>query len=141
LKGMAEEAGVSDRIVWTGMLGETDKYGAIRGAEAFILPSHQENFGIAVAEALSCGVPTLITKKINIWREISDLGAGLVEADTLEGTETMLRNWLALSPDEKEKMAINAKACYEKNFTVEGCVAEFIQMFERAVTASPTQQK
>ena len=46
------------------------KWGALSAADAFILPSHQENFGIAVVEALACGTPVLISNKVNIWREI-----------------------------------------------------------------------
>ena len=54
------------------------KWGALHAAEAFILPSHQENFGIAVVEALACGKPVLISDKVNIWREIEADGACLV---------------------------------------------------------------
>ena len=54
-------------------------------AEFFFLPSHQENFGVVVAEAMACGVPALISDKINIWREVKDAEAGLIAADTLDG--------------------------------------------------------
>ena len=57
-------------VLWPGMLGGAAKWGAFRGAEAFVLPSHQENFGIAVAEALACGTPVLISNQVNIWREV-----------------------------------------------------------------------
>ena len=63
-----------------------DKWGAFHAADAFVLPSHQENFGVAVAEALACGLPVLISDKVNIWREIQEDGAGLVAEDTEEGT-------------------------------------------------------
>ena len=43
------------------MLSGDLKWGAYLGAEAFVLPSHSENFGIVVAEALACGLPTLIS--------------------------------------------------------------------------------
>jgi glycosyltransferase involved in cell wall biosynthesis len=73
-----------------GMLEGDAKWGAIYGCEAFILPSHQENFGIAVVEALGCGRPVLISEKVNIWREIAEDGAGLVEEDSVEGTARLL---------------------------------------------------
>lgn len=53
------------------------KWGAFGAADVFVLPSHQENFGIAVAEALACGTPVLISNKVNIWREIQAGGGGL----------------------------------------------------------------
>ncbi len=63
------------------------KWGAFRAAEAFVLPSHQENFGIAVVEALACGKPVLISDKVNIWREIVEDGAGLCRPRHPGGTE------------------------------------------------------
>jgi hypothetical protein len=58
-----------------------------------VLPSHQENFGIAVVEALACGKPVLISDQVNIWREIVEDGAGMVEGDTEEGVEKLLRRF------------------------------------------------
>ncbi len=57
-------------VTFTGMLTGNPKWGAFAASEAFVLPSHQENFGIAVVEALACGRPVLISNKVNIWREI-----------------------------------------------------------------------
>ncbi|HEX6773040.1 MAG TPA: glycosyltransferase, partial [Acidobacteriaceae bacterium] len=51
LAARATALGISDRILWTGMLRGTMKWSALFAAEAFALPSHQENFGIAVAES------------------------------------------------------------------------------------------
>ena len=70
LMQIAESSGISGRITWTGMIKDKVKWGAIKASEVFILPSHQENFGIAVAEALAVGTPVLISNKVNIWREI-----------------------------------------------------------------------
>lgn len=77
------------------MLTGAAKWGALYGCEAFVLPSHQENFGIAVVEALACGKPVLISNQVNIWREIAEDGAGLVEDDSEEGVEKLLRQFLA----------------------------------------------
>jgi glycosyltransferase involved in cell wall biosynthesis len=118
LKKLATEMEVSDRITWPGMLQADMKWGAFYCAEAFILPSHQENFGIAVAEAMSCGLPVLISDKINIWREIMNDGAGLVAADTLEGTQQNLEKWRDLTTDERLAMSQRAVKCFEQRFTV-----------------------
>ena len=49
LQAQAKELGIADRITWTGMLEGDMKWGAFYAAEVFVLPSHQENFGIVVA--------------------------------------------------------------------------------------------
>ena len=77
LQGLARARGVDSRIVWTGMLTGDEKWGAYRQQNAFVLPSHSENFGIVVAEPLACGVPVLITRRVNIWPEIARAGANL----------------------------------------------------------------
>jgi glycosyltransferase involved in cell wall biosynthesis len=79
------DIGIRDRVTWTGMLSGDLKWGAIRSSEAMILPSHQENFGLVVAEALACHTPVLLSNKVNIWRDVVDDEAGLVAADDLEG--------------------------------------------------------
>ena len=96
-------------VVWPGMLSGDVKWGALRAAEAFVLPSHQENFGIAVVEALACGTPVLISTQVNIWREITNDGAGLAEPDTTEGTYQLLSRWHAL--DAAAVMRLRAAAC------------------------------
>ena len=57
-------------VVWTGMLEGDLKWGVLRAADALVLPSHQENYGMVVAEALSVGTPVLLTDKVNLWREV-----------------------------------------------------------------------
>lgn len=114
----AASLGVADRIAWTGMLTGDVKWGAFRVAEAFVLPSHQENFGIAVAEALACGLPPLISNKVNIWREIAEDQAGLVGEDTEEGTARLLRGWLALTPEAKGAMRQRALHCFSERFEI-----------------------
>ena len=94
------------------------KWGLLRLAEAFVLPSHQENFGIAVAEALACGTPVLISNKVNIWREIAQDRAGLVEADDEPGTTRLLEGWLGLPLGEQEEMRKNAQTCFQSRFEV-----------------------
>jgi glycosyltransferase involved in cell wall biosynthesis len=114
---MARSAG--DSIVFPGMLTGDVKWGALSAAEAFVLPSHQENFGIAVAEALACGTPVLISNKINIWREIEADGAGYVENDDLRGTTNLLNRWLATSEPLRAQMRENARKCFALRFEID----------------------
>jgi len=113
------------------MLTGDAKWGAFYGCEAFILPSHQENFGIAVVEALACGKPVLISNQVNIWTEIASSKAGIIADDTVKGTEDLLENWNKLSEKQKTEMGKNARDCYEKYFAVAPAAHSFLN----AVTA------
>ncbi len=116
---LAAQLKIADRITFTGMLSGDSKWGAFRASEVFYLPSHQENFGIAVAEALACGLPALISNKVNIWREVQQADGGLVEPDDLPGAISLLSRWAALSAEEKLSMKEKAIACFNNHFEID----------------------
>lgn len=128
LQAQAQQLGVADRIHWPGMLQGDAKWGAFHAAEAFVLPSHQENFGIAVAEALGCGLPVLISNKVNIWREIQTAGAGLVADDTTHGTRALLTQWLAQDPAARASMAKAASELFHARFTVSAMAQSLLKI-------------
>jgi glycosyltransferase involved in cell wall biosynthesis len=130
LQSLARELGVADRITWTGMLQAQMKWGAFYASDAFVLPSHQENFGIAVAEALGCGLPVLISDKINIWREVLADGAGLVAPDTVDGTAQNLRRWLELDPVVRATMRAQASESFKRRFTVEAMSRDLLRVLQ-----------
>jgi glycosyltransferase involved in cell wall biosynthesis len=135
LRQMASDAGGS--IIFPGMLTGDLKWGALSAADAFVLPSHQENFGIAVAEALACGTPVLISNKINIWREIEADGAGLVENDDLAGTTNLLKRWLATASDARAMMRENARKCFATRFEIERATDSLLEVIANPTSGLP----
>jgi glycosyltransferase involved in cell wall biosynthesis len=133
LKRLARQPEFDGRVTWTGMIQGDEKWGAFRAAEAFVLPSHQENFGISVVEALACGRPVLISDKVNIWREITADGAGLSDDDTPDGTHRLMARWLALRPEERAAMSTRASACFEKHFQVDGVARHLIDLLSQLI--------
>ena len=123
LESLAQERGLSERVYWPGMLEGDAKWGAFYAAEAFILPSHQENFGIAIAEAIACGLPVLISNKINIWHYVTEDGTGFVEDDTEAGTLRLLERWLALSAQDRMAMRKRTESSFEQRFSMRTCAA------------------
>ncbi|KVG10494.1 hypothetical protein WJ24_11920 [Burkholderia vietnamiensis] len=119
LKERAHRLQIADRVTWCGMVSGMEKWSLLRSADVFCLPSHQENFGIAVIEALACGIPTLITNKVNIWHEIVESGAGIADDDSVEGVLTMLSKWASLSDGERDAMRKAASLCFETKFHIE----------------------
>lgn len=128
LMQLAHECGIEGRITWTGMIKDQMKWGAIKAAEVFVLPSHQENFGIAVAEALAVGTPVLISNKVNIWREIQDMNAGVIRDDTLEGTIDLFDSWLSLSQEKKDAIKHNSIRCFESKFDISQAASNIVSL-------------
>ncbi|MCT0230733.1 glycosyltransferase [Synechococcus sp. CS-1324] len=116
LQQRATILGIADRITWPGMLSGDLKWGAFRSAELFCLPSHQENFGIVVAEALACGLPVAISEPVSISAEVMAAGAGLVFSDTIQGVTEALHEWNSKTLQEKSSIALNAKALFQERF-------------------------
>jgi glycosyltransferase involved in cell wall biosynthesis len=124
-----------DRITFTGMLTGNLKWGALRAAEAFVLPSHQENFGLAVAEALACGTPVLISNKINIWREIVNDEAGFADEDDLEGTKRLLARWVSAGEEERGAMRQKARQCFAQRFEIDQATDSLLQALGNVCSA------
>src|SRR5204862_4043630 len=72
------KGGVADRVQLTGLLDKAQMNEVLAIADAWVLPSHAENFGLAVVEAMASGLPVLITDRVNIWPSIKAAGAGVV---------------------------------------------------------------
>jgi glycosyltransferase involved in cell wall biosynthesis len=120
LKRQVRHARIEARVVWTGMLSGKLKWAALRAAELFVLPSHQENFGIAVVEALASGTPVLVTDRVNIWKEITMSGGGWGCCDTSESVADALQRWCEqTTSDQREAMRELAFECYQTHFRIE----------------------
>jgi glycosyltransferase involved in cell wall biosynthesis len=137
LEQIVEQAGLSHRVHWPGMLKGDAKWGAFAVSDAFVLPSHQENFGIAVAEALACGRPVLISDQVNIAPEIEADGCGIVEHDSLKGTIHLLERWLALSPEERLAMQQQTRITFARRYDMRRNSALILRTFERLRTQPP----
>jgi len=135
LRRQVTRLNLTNRVVFTGMLEGSMKQGAFANAEAFVLPSHQENFGISVVEALAVSVPVLISNRVNIWREIEADRAGYVESDDLAGTTRLLQRWIDTAPAEREMIRQNARRCFEQRFEINRAVDSLLQVLNETLTA------
>jgi glycosyltransferase involved in cell wall biosynthesis len=103
-------------VHWAGMVEGDAKWGALRGCEALVLPSYQENFGIAVVEAMACARPVLISRQINIWREIVADGAGLAEPADEKGAAALLMSWATMDTGKRRAMGEAARRSFLARF-------------------------
>jgi len=129
---LSKKRDIGGRVTFTGPLYGELKWGALRASEVFALPSHTENFGITVVEAMACGVPVLISNEVNIWSEIEQDGAGLVAAASADGTLSLLKLWLALPDAQRERMRANALRSFTEHFELERFARGFVECLRSA---------
>jgi len=135
LEQQTERLGVKQRVIFAGMLQGEMKQAALAAADAFILPSHQENFGMAVVEALAAGLPALISNRINIWREVDQDGAGYVESDDFSGTTRLLNRWMAAPASVRDGIRANARRCFQQRFQIDKAVDSLLDILNEPTPA------
>lgn len=130
LEAIAADCNCAHRIHWPGMILGDAKWGAFAACEAFVLPSHQENFGVAVVEALASGRPVLLTHPVNISQDLEADGCALVESDTQEGITRLLTRWLELSSEQKAEMARRARETFARSYDMRRNAEAILRVFE-----------
>ena len=78
LKAEAERRGIASRITFAGMITGPARLQPLADADIFVLPSYNENFGIAVAEAMACAIPVVVSDQVDLCVEVREWQAGLV---------------------------------------------------------------
>ena len=132
LASLSDALGVAARVHFLPMLTGDAKWGAYHAADFFALASHQENFGVVIAEALAAGKPVLTTTKVAIWREIEAAGAGVIVEDSADSVEQGLLALYSQKPGERRTMEAAARRLYEERYDFCRVAADLIDVFAAA---------
>lgn len=97
LTALADQLGLGDTVSFVGHVDGAAKDRILAEADCFVLPSAHENFGLAVAEALAAGLPTIVTPNVALSREIQAAGAGVVTEATITAVASAIA-WAAEHP-------------------------------------------
>jgi glycosyltransferase involved in cell wall biosynthesis len=114
LQRKVSEAGITESVTFMGPVHGDDKWGLMKKANIFVLPTYSENFGLVIAEALACGVP-VITTKGTPWSDLEteecgwwiDIGAKPL-ADCLVDALSLPDSWLT-EMGERGRRLVEAK--------------------------------
>ena len=127
-KKMIQFAENHPQIHFSGMLNGDKKWGAFYNCDAFVLPSYQENFGIAVAEAMACKKTVVITKHINIWNEINQGEACVLFDDNgVDSIYKSLEFLCNMDSEHLKRMGDNAYKIFLEHFYIEKTAKRFAQ--------------
>lgn len=129
VRRLITQSGIVPHVTFTGMLSGSDKLAAFAAAELFVLPSYSENFGIAVIEALACGLPVCISDRVNIWREVVQAGAGLASPPEIAPFSNALGDLLATSSRNDER-GIAGKRLVQERYTWTAVAAQLEHAYQ-----------
>jgi glycosyltransferase involved in cell wall biosynthesis len=101
-------------------------------ADVFALPSYTENFGMTVVEAMACGLPVVISDQVNIHREVSASGAGLVTPCEAAAVAAAIQTLLADSA-RREAMGIAGRAACRELYSWPRIVERMQDDYEVAI--------
>ena len=120
---------MSDYIEFMGGVYGDDKWDLYKKADLFVLPTHSENFGIVVAEALATGVP-VITTKGTPWKELLEYNCGWYIDIGKKPLVEALKQFTELSDNELVTMGLNGRKLIERKFSCETIASQFVEMYK-----------
>jgi glycosyltransferase involved in cell wall biosynthesis len=91
LEQLAHQLGVQGQVRFEPPVAGEDKWALLRAARFVVLPSHNENFGNTVLEAMAVGRPTIATEGVGAAALLESAGAGLVTEPSAEAFGAAMR--------------------------------------------------
>jgi len=109
LEAMVDRHNLRHQVVFTGMVAREDRVAAFLDADVFVLPSHDENFGVTVVESLAAGTPVIISDQVGIHEQVMSARVGSVTPSRVDPLAEQLTRWLS-DPDLRRSTADRARA-------------------------------
>ena len=117
LKSLAESKKLSDKITWAGTVSGDLRLSALAAAEIFVLPSHSENFGIALLEAMAAGLPCLSTPEVALAVDAAAHRAVRLADRTPDAIAAALDELLN-SSDQRQALSRSAQSLARQNYSL-----------------------
>jgi glycosyltransferase involved in cell wall biosynthesis len=131
--------GALDKAIFAGMLTGHEKLAALGGADVFVLSSYSEGFSMAILEAISCGLPVIVTHQCH-FPEVAEARAGLVIEPDVEQLAAALENLLN-EPELRQEMGSNGRRLLAEKFTWDKVADQIIEMYKEVIEKLKTAKK
>jgi glycosyltransferase involved in cell wall biosynthesis len=135
---LIKEYRLEERTILPGFVQGEVKWALLRESDVFVLPSYQENFGIAVVEAMAAGLPVVISDRVNIHYEVEQAGAGLVTSLDPKEIANAIEQ-LVTDDYLRQKMGQNGSLLARERFSWEKIARETVAMYETVVGSARRQ--
>lgn len=109
-----------------------DKWDFLRSADVMVLPTHSENFGIVIAEALALGVP-VITTEGTPWEDLDIYDCGWWINLSVSNLEKCISKVINTSADELEKMGRNGRKLIAEKYEIKNVANKITDLYKQTL--------
>lgn len=134
LRALCEELGVSEDFEFVGPKYGDELQREYASADLFVLPTHSENFGSVVVEALAHEVPVICTKGAP-WQELEERGCGWWIDIGVEPLAEALKIALFARCESLVEMGVRGRKLVEEKYTWGAVVKTVIDGYKKIVRA------
>jgi glycosyltransferase involved in cell wall biosynthesis len=135
LRRLVDDLDLGGRVFFTGMLDGDALRAGLAAADVWALPSHSENFGLAVAEALAAGLPTVISPGVNLARDAEAAGAVLVAPTEPEPLADALAS--VLGDAELRRRLSDGARVFARGYDWTAVAPRWVAMYEGVMDGRP----
>lgn len=129
IRNLAQAYGIVEHVHWAGFLSNEIKAAAFSDADVYVLPSYSENFGVAPVEAMTFGLPVIVSDRVGICADIEGAGAGdVVRCDPVEIAGAILR--LLREPRLRAEMGVRGTNLARERFSKEAVIHQIIRLYD-----------
>jgi glycosyltransferase involved in cell wall biosynthesis len=129
LEAIIGQRGLANDVRFVGSVEGEDKWKLYRSADLFVLPTKSENFGIAIAEALACGLPVITTKGAP-WQELLTHRCGWWTEIGVEPLAHALREATTLTEAQRREMGERGRQLVEQKYTWPAAAGKMLAVYE-----------
>jgi glycosyltransferase involved in cell wall biosynthesis len=133
---LARTLGVHDALRFTGEVGDDAKWMLYREADLFVLPTHSENFGITIAEALAAGTPVITTKGAP-WQDLETHRCGWWTDIGVAALARALAEAVAVSDEERRAKGARGRALVEARYSWSSVAAQMAEAYAWVLNRGP----
>jgi len=129
LQKLIDVKGLTNQIKIIGPQFGEAKLAAYHRADLFVLPTHSENFGVVIAEALASGIP-VITTKGTPWEELNTCNAGWWIDIGVQPLVEALQEALQLPEEQRIQMGLNGRKLVEEKYSIEAVAQQMVELYK-----------
>ncbi len=141
LEGLAKRLGISDRVEFTGVVGQDEVLDLYRGADVFCLPSRSEGLPAVLIEAMACGLPVVATRIDAVGELVSDSEDGLLVEPGDSGALGAALQRLAADPGLRARLGEAGRETVRDRHDLDRQAAQLYELFGSANSSSGASMK